>query len=345
MSRKTALVVAPGRGTYNKEELGYLKRHHAHHVELIAGFDAERRRMGQRPLHDLDGAERYSVNEFSRGDNASGLIHACAICDFLDIDTDQYEVVAITGNSMGWYLALACSGSLAQQDGFKLVNTMGTFMQDALIGGQMIYPFVDDAWREIPGKRTALLSLIEEVPGLYLSIELGGMLVLAGEESALAAAEARLEPIGGRFPMRLANHAAFHTPLQQPVSERGRGALPVELFGKPSWPLVDGRGHIWYPFETSVPDLWDYTLGHQVVQPYDFSAAVRHGVREFAPEAIILLGPGGTLGGAIAQVLIADEWRGLTSKTEFAERQSSDPILLSMGLADQRAKVVSRGKA
>jgi [acyl-carrier-protein] S-malonyltransferase len=40
------------------------------------------------------------------GDNASLLIYACALADFAAIDRDRFEVVAVTGNSMGWYLAL-----------------------------------------------------------------------------------------------------------------------------------------------------------------------------------------------------------------------------------------------
>ena len=63
-------------------------------------------------------------------------------------------------------------------------------------------------------------------------------------------------------------------------------------------------------------------------------------VKEFAPDVIILPGPGDTLGGAIAQSLIGIGWRGLAGKADFMARQASDPILLSMGRADQRALVV-----
>ena len=69
---------------------------------------------------------------------------------------------------------------------------------------------------------------------------------------------------------------------------------------------------------------------------YDFTRAVQVAVKEYAPERIILLGPGDTLGGAIAQALIAIHWRGLTSKQDFQDAQATDPILLSMGREDQR---------
>ena len=85
--------------------------------------------------------------------------------------------------------------------------------------------------------------------------------------------------------------------------------------------------------------MWDYTFGHQILAPYDFALSVRVAVQEFAPDVIILPGPGDTLGGAIAQALIGIEWQGLASKGDFMARQAADPILRSMGRAEQRALV------
>jgi acyl transferase domain-containing protein len=339
MARKTALVVAPGRGTYNKDELGYLSRHHGDKASMIAAFDAERASLGLEALSELDGAERFSGARFSRGDNASALIFTCAYADFLSIDRDAFDVVAVTGNSMGWYIALACAGALDAAGGFRVVNTMGKLMQETLIGGQSIYPFVDESWREIPGKRAELLALVEETPGLHLSIELGGMMVFAGEAAALEVAEQRLPPVDGRFPMRLSHHCAFHSPLQAPVSAKAKDGLSIELFHQPVLPLIDGRGHTWLPKATDIGSLRDYTLGQQVVETYDFTAALRAGLREFAPDTVIVLGPGRTLGGAVAQCLIAASWRGLSNKDDFTDLQAKDPFVLSMGMDEQRGRV------
>ena len=101
MSRKTAVVVCPGRGTYNKAELGYLARHFPD-ADLLAAFDRQREDAGQPTLSALDGAERFSMATHTRGDNASGLIFAATLGDFLSIDREEIEIVAVTGNSMGW---------------------------------------------------------------------------------------------------------------------------------------------------------------------------------------------------------------------------------------------------
>lgn len=341
MARKTALVVCPGRGVYNAGELGYLARYHGDKAHIIAGFDEQRRALDQDPVAALDAAQRFSVAKFTRGDNASALIYACSYADFLSIDRQAVDIVAVTGNSMGWYTALACAGALSAGNGFRVVNTMGTLMQDALIGGQMIYPFVDGDWRAVPGQCQALMDLVRDIPDLYVSIHLGGMIVFAGSEAALAEAEARLDPVDGRFPMRLGNHAAFHTPLQAPVSAKGRAVLGVDLFQQPDLPLVDGRGHVWLPKATALDALWDYTFRHQVLKPYDFTQAIVSGMREFAPDILIVLGPGTTLGGVTAQALIGAGWQGVESKADFQTVQDRAPILFAMGMDDQRASVVT----
>ena len=338
-----AVVVCPGRGTYNKTELGYLQRHFPDAV-LLAAFDEQRRFADQPSLSDLDGAQRFSVSQHTRGDNASALIFAATLGDFLSIGRDKIDIVAVTGNSMGWYSALACAGALEPEDGFRVANTMGTLMQRALIGGQLIYPFVGEDWRSQPERRAELLATVDGIAAreghaLFLSIDLGGMLVLAGNEAGLSAFESQVEPLQGRFPMRLANHAAFHTELMAPVAEQGRGQLPSDLFRSPDLPLIDGRGAIWWPGASDTEALHAYTLGTQVVETYDFTRAITIAAREFAPDLFIITGPGTTLGGAVAQSLILAEWRGMRDKADFQKVQAHQPLLASMGMPEQRPTV------
>lgn len=335
-----AVLVCPGRGTYNKTELGYLQRHFTD-AALLARFDDQRQAAGQPTLTALDQAERFSNASHTRGDNASALIFAATLGDFLSIDRERIDVVAVTGNSMGWYSALACAGALSPEDGFRVSNTMGTLMQRALIGGQIIYPFVDEDWQPQPERRAKLVALVEDIAArdgheLYRSIELGGMLVVAGNEAGLSAFEQAVEPVQQRFPMRLGNHAAFHTPLMEPVAQQGRDALPVDLFGDPALPLIDGRGAVWWPGATDAVALRAYTLGHQVVETYDFTRAIAVAAREFAPDLFVVAGPGTTLGGAVAQSLIKAGWRGMASKADFRQAQDRNPVLASMGMPTQR---------
>ena len=154
-------------------------------------------------------------------------------------------------------------------------------------------------------------------------------------EVALAELEKALKP-EGRFPMRLQNHAAFHTPLMDPISDWALGQMNDGLFQKPEHALIDGRGHIWTPYSTDAHDIWAYTLGHQVHRYYDFTKAVQVAAKEFAPDNIIILGPGSTLGGAVAQSLIGIAAQGWQSKEDFAKRQKENPYILAMGMEEQR---------
>ncbi len=343
--KKTAVVIAPGRGTYNKAELGYLKRYHAGQTAHLFQFDEFRAQQGQTALSTLDSAPRFSPQTHTRGDNASPLIYASAYFDFLAISQDQFDIIGITGNSMGWYIALACAGALTGMGGLQVVNTMGTLMQKAMIGGQLVYPVVDDSWRPLPGARSGITDKMADICSraghhLSLSIDLGGMLVLAGNEPGLTAFERGMPRLQDRYPMRLTNHAAFHTPLQRPIAAEGQALLPASLFAQPNCPLIDGRGVIWRPKATDLAALWSYTLNQQVVEPYDFRTAIKVAAREFCPDVFIVLGPGTTLGGATAQALTGCNWQGADDKASFKAMQDDRANLLMMGDGGQRAGVV-----
>ena len=341
---RRAVVICPGRGTYNKAELAYLARHHGGQADLIAGFDAQRIAAGRAPVSKLDSAARFVTSDYARGDVASALIYACAAADAGALAQD-IEIVAVTGNSMGWYIALAVGRALSAPEGFRLTDTMGTLMHDNLIGGQIVYPCWGEDWVPDPARKAALLAQLSEIGAaqgqtLDLSIDLGGMIVVAGDEAGLRAFEAAVPSIGGRFPMRLPQHAGFHTKLQSPVAAQGRAALSDLSMHQPACPLIDGRGHVWWPGAQGTGALFDYTLGHQVTETYDFAAAIRSAAREFAPDLFIITGPGTTLGGAVAQSLIACEWRGLGSKADFEAAQEAGPLVVAMGREDQRALVL-----
>nr|WP_211162846.1 ACP S-malonyltransferase [Alteromonas ponticola] len=287
--------------------------------------------------------DKYTLSIHTAGENASSLIYACAAADFADISREKYDIVAVTGNSMGWYIALAVAQALTTKEAALLINTMGSMMKDGVIGGQLIYPVTDAHWQYDAKKAQQVSALLEEANAtgaateLYLSIMLGGYAVLGGNEEGMALAQQRLPRIDDTYPMRLFNHAAFHTPLLNAISQRARSELSAAMFTNPSLPLIDGEGRIWQPHSTNSRALWDYTLGTQVVSPYYFSTAIEVALKEFAPDKLIILGPGATLGGATGQCLVAHHWQGIANKQDFIERQQSDPFVLAMGMDAQRS--------
>jgi len=340
--RQTAVVICPGRGTYTKNELGYLKKHRPAAIEaLLAGLDGRLEALGEPTVTALDNAPKFSLKTHTPGEYASTLIYACSAADFAAIDREKYEIVAVTGNSMGWYTALALGGALDDEAAFTVIHTMGSMMKGGVVGGQLIYPVVDDDWRPDPDKVEMVRRAVAEVGAMdgceaYLSIRFGGYAIIGGNAAAFAVLMKALPATqDGKYPFVLVNHAAFHTPMMYGVSATACEVLGPQLFTKPQLPLIDGRGVIWQPYSTDTTALRDYTLRQQVYETYDFTKAVQVALKEFAPDKLILLGPGSTSGGAVAQILIGMDWLGLRSKSDFSERQAEDPVLLAMGREDQ----------
>lgn len=336
--KEKLLVICPGRGTYNATEIGYLQRYYAGGGERVARLDAYRAAQGQPTITALDAAEKYSPSLHMPGDNASLLIYACALADFAAIDRERYEIVAVTGNSMGWYLALACAGVLDFDAGARLVNTMGGLMHDKGVGGQVVWSMADADWRIDPAKAAEVGAVLAEAAGrnVHVSIRLGAMIVFAGDDDGLKWLMERL-PKDDRFPLKLNYHAAFHSPLLDHIVPLAQASNPLADFGNGDIAAIDGTGRIWSPKAFDPAAIYDYTLGAQINATYDFTKAVQVAAREFCPDRIAILGPGTTLGAPVAQALIAIGWRGLSGKAEFQKRQAEDPLLISMGMADQRA--------
>ena len=325
-------LVCPGRGSYTRDLLGTLARTPA--VEAANTFRAA---LGRPTPSEMDAAPAYSSRTHVAGENASILTMAGTLAD---ADVVRGDVVCVLGNSMGWYTALAVAGALPPADAFTLVETMGQYQANNVVGGQVLYPLVDAEWRPLPSPELA--SALAEIPDLHWSIRLGGQAVIGGTQAALDALMKRLPPrkIGDRdAPFQLPLHSAFHTPLLRETAARAQADLADLRWSAPRVPLIDGRGAVFRPYAGDPVAIRDYTLSTQVVEPYDFGASVRVALREFAPDALVLLGPGGNLGGAVAQTLIADAWRGLDGRAAFTALQAETPYVLSMARPEQRARV------
>lgn len=327
------VLVCPGRGSYSRDTLGKLPQ-----TPSVVAIDQFRASLGRPTVTELDRASAFSSRLHVAGENASILTAACTLAD-RDL-LGEVEVVAVIGNSMGWYTALAVAGALPFEDGLRLIETMGQYQAGNVIGGQVLYPLVGEDWTVLPSPE--LEALLAETPGLYVSIHLGGQVVLGGTTEAVAIAMSRLPPrkIGDRdAPMQLPLHSAFHTPLLAETAARAQADLADLPWQAPTLPLIDGRGAIFRPRSADPAALRDYTLGHQIVAPYDFSASVRVVLREYAPDHVVLLGPGGNLGGPVAQAMIAEGWQGIRTRADFSALQAENPLVLAMNRPEQRARV------
>jgi len=327
---KRAALVLPGRGSYTERSLGSLPPDHP----KVQAAEALRAELGLEPLLALDGAERFEPARHLRPANVAALIYVVAMLDVERAFKERRPVVAL-GNSMGWYTALAAAGALSFEDGFRLVQEMAQLQEQGEPGGQLIYPLVDETWQRQADRVQMVDQLLAELSGeAFPSIWLGGYCVLAATPKGLSQLTQALPKVTmGKvtYPFRLAQHGPYHTPLLAKVSERAARVLADLDFRSPQIALVDGRGARFGPWTTDVDELRAYTVGHQVTCPYDFTTSVRVALREWAPDELVLPGPGNTLGGVVGQVLVEERWRGIASRADFEAIQGTDqPVIWSM---------------
>lgn len=343
MSRRT-LVVCPGRGSYSRGTLGHLKNRSGAATEIVEACDAHRRALGRMPVTELDGADAFRGRLHVAGENASLLTFACALADFAELDRSRFDVVGVVGNSMGFYTALAISGALPLEDAIRLVETMGSYQKGNVIGAQVLYPVDHDDWTPHP-EREAQVEAAMVACQAHLSIRLGGYVVIGVANDQVDNLKAALPPVerGSRtFPVQLPLHSAFHTPLMAATSDVAARDLADLDFRSPTVSLFDGRGYRFAPGWADPAALADYTLGHQVVAPFDFTAAVRAGLRHTGADVVVALGPGNALGGPLASILVNEGWGGSLTRSDLDDRQrDGEPLLLSFGVPPQRRQLVA----
>jgi acyl transferase domain-containing protein len=325
-----AFLILPGRGSYTEKSLGSLPADHP----WVDAADRYRATLDLPSLRELDGASKFSAKLHLRPANVSALIYLVSMLDAAEAAA-RHRIVAIAGNSMGWYTALAAGGALSFEDGLRLVQEMALLQEQHPAGGQVLYPLVDDDWRPDATRAAAVEAALASSGGQALpSIHLGGYAVLAGTEAGVRHLLDALPKVtlgGTPYPFRLMQHGPYHTPLVEPVGRAARERLESLDFARPSATLIDGDGRRHTPWSSDPAEIRAYTFGRQVIAPYDLTASIRVGLCEYAPDRVVLPGPGNPLGGVVAQVLIAERWRGLATKADFQALQAGDrPLVESM---------------
>lgn len=329
-----AAVAFPGRGSYGPGSLGSLPPDHP----WVARADELRADDGVSPLSEVDAAGSFMPALHLRPSNAWPLTFLVSLLDAERI-ADDHEVVVVVASSIGWYTALAASGALEFDDAFRLVQQMAIAaeepLEDAEAAAELVYPLIDDAW-ERDDARPGLIdaALTDAGDGAARALELGSYSVIAGTADAVERVGAALPPVtmGGRsYPLRLASADAWHTPLRARSAAGAAARLGDLRWERPRVPIVDGRGVRFTPLSADPARLAEQSLVGHAEAPYDFARAFRVALREYAPDVVLLPGPGATLGTACAQLIVAEGYRGIRSRTELETVQAGpSPLLLSM---------------
>ncbi|MBL8748223.1 MAG: ACP S-malonyltransferase, partial [Planctomycetes bacterium] len=191
MTKPTAVLFCPGRGSYTKDELGFLGRtvRQGPIADALAACDEWRRSQGRPTLTEIDGAEKFRPGLHLDGENAAELIFFGTMAH-QELLRERYEILAVAGNSLGWYTALPASGALDPTSGWRLVATMAA-LQKQVKGGQVLMTNVGEDWKPnlelVVATQAVVQALRDRGHDTYcdFSIHLGGHEVLAGTEAAV----------------------------------------------------------------------------------------------------------------------------------------------------------------
>lgn len=330
MSR--AVVAFPGRVSFRAESLRSLRADHP----WVAAADELRAAAGLPPLGELDAAP-FDPRVHLRPTNAWPLTFLVSLLDAERIAAD-HEVVTVVASSTGWYTALAAAGVVGFEDALRILTELARAAEDELPDGirpaELVEPMTDDGWQPMPEREEAVRQAIEASDGeVDRVLELGSHTILGGPASAIDEAAGRLPPVaaaGRSFPLRIPADG-WHTPLRTDAAARATERIGDVDAARPNVAVVDGEGVRHTPWTADPDALIEAAITRQPLRTSHFALALRVALREYAPEVVLLPGPGSSLGAACAQVIVAEGYRGIRSREEFEQTQAGgNPILLSM---------------
>lgn len=159
---------------------------------------------------------------------------------------------AVTGHSMGEYVAAVLAGVMSLEDALSLVVLRAQLFEQTAPGGMLSVP----------------LSEADIIPYLtpqmaVAAVNAPDLCVVSGPVEAIAVLETRLaeRQINGR---RIRTHVATHSPLLDPILDTFRRRVAQIDLQLPTLPFISNVSGTWAADELTDPEYWVTHLRHQV---------------------------------------------------------------------------------
>lgn len=226
-------------------------------------------------------------DELTRTDNAQLSTFLTSLVVLDAVERLGVEPAAAAGHSLGEYTALVASGTLAFDDGIRLVAERGAAMLEATTartGTMAAVLGLDDDDVEVACARV-------EGDVWVANYNAPGQVVIAGDPDAVAQASRITKELGAKKVMSMAVSGAFHTPFMAPARDRLRDAInKTEM--RPAdigvYANVDARSHN--------GDEWTDLLNAQLCSPVRWRQTLLN-LQNAGAKTFIELGPGSVLTG------------------------------------------------
>jgi len=220
------------------------------------------------------------------------LTMSLAILEVLKENNIEAEISA--GLSLGEYSALINSGVFSFEEGIKLVQKRGEYMQNLLPQGDWamaaIIGMTEEQVEEVCKKVTKGFA----VPANYNSI---GQIVVSGERDAVLEAESIAKEMGAKKVMILNTAGPFHTSKLTESSEALRKELEKVRINKFNTKVIKNLDGEEYQDTDDVRDI----LAKHIINPVRFSKTLENMINS-GVDTFIEVGPGKTLTGFVKRM-------------------------------------------
>ena len=200
----------------------------------------------------------------------------------------------VAGHSLGEFSALVANGTLAFEDGLKLVYQRALAMQEACeinpSGMAAILGLDDHVVEEI-------CNGIKEEIVVAANYNCPGQLVISGSNKGIEIACEKMKEAGAKRALPLPVGGAFHSPLMEPAREKLQAAIENTVFNNPSCPVYQNVS------TTGVTDISEIknNLIAQLTAPVKWTQSVQQMVKDGAT-SFIECGPGKVLQGLVKKI-------------------------------------------
>lgn len=230
------------------------------------------------------------------------LTESLAILEILKANDIIAEMSA--GLSLGEYSALINSNVLSFEEGVKLVQKRGEYMQNLLPSGEWqmaaIIGLTDEEVEEVCKKVKSGFA----VPANYNSI---GQVAISGEKQAIDEAEIIAKEMGAKRVMILKTAGPFHTEKLKESSDALRKELENVTIHKFETKVIKNLDGEFYKDTDDVKDI----LARHIINPVRFSKTIQN-MLDNKIDTFIEIGPGKTLSGFVKRTPTDKEIKILT---------------------------------
>lgn len=218
-------------------------------------------------------------------------LHGLACLEVLKEKLPKLEIVTAAGLSLGEFTAHAAAGTFSFEDGLKVVEQRGAFMEEACNateGGMAAM---------IGGDEEAVKALAADSDVDVANFNAPGQIVVSGSVAGVDAAVAGAKERGIRMAKKLKVAGAYHSRLMQSAQDKLAPVLAETEVSMPSVPVYSNFK------ATAVADVAEIreTLEKQVTGSVRWTESMKAVIAE-GNTTFIELGPGKVLAGLMGRI-------------------------------------------